>query len=176
MIKKWIISGVTGTLLTTSSIASATSLIKQDFNDMVKSASACVVAEKVKAVYLEEQGSMYTLTTFKVSSTAFGDTDETITVRTPGGAKKLGKLSTTEVVAGAPQFFYQQESLLLLNEMSSGQYSVTGFSQGVFPVLDTPQGDMITLPEDLGGQTELDEALELIAERRTAPQSSINVL
>ncbi|TDF42273.1 hypothetical protein EYS14_05445 [Alteromonadaceae bacterium M269] len=168
MRKKWAISIFSGALLM-SSLSSATTLIQQSFDDMVQSASACVVAEKVSVEYLDVQGSMVTLTTFQVNDTAFGEVGETIVVRTAGGVKKRGKISTAEVVAGSPRFFDNSQSLLLLNENNgTNDYSIVGFSQGVFNVVETAQGALVNMPENLGGSLSVDEAVDMMSARRSA--------
>jgi hypothetical protein len=156
---------ITGTLFAASKLVSATTLIEMDFDEMVQAASACVVAEAVGIEYANEQGRMVTLTTFKVMDTAFGDTGETITVRTDGGSRKNTKISTTEVVAGSPRFFENSQSLLLLTQNSStSDYSIVGYSQGIFPVVNAT----VTLPENVGSSLSVDDALNMMNSRRNS--------
>ncbi|MBF7073513.1 hypothetical protein ISG33_08910 [Glaciecola sp. MH2013] len=156
-------------VLSLSTYSSATTLAKMDFEDMVKAASACVVAEAMDVTYTQEQGGMVTLTTFKVMDTAFGDTDKTITVRTAGGMRSNSKIQMTEVVAGAPRFFKNAQSMLLLSEHgNSGHFNIVGVSQGVFPVANA----VVSLPESMGANVSIDDAISLINERRNTDSNS----
>lgn len=156
---------ISGALLATSTLLSATTLVKMEFDDMVKAASACVVGETIDVKYINDQGGMATLTTFRVTQTAFGNVGETITVRTAGGVRQSTKISTTEVVAGAPKFFENTESLLLLNENDgTNDYNIVGFSQGVFPVVDS----IVSLPQNVGNNLSVDSAISIMSARRNA--------
>jgi hypothetical protein len=162
---KWGSLFLSGALLAASSIASATTLVKMELDDIVQAASACVVGEAVGVEYVNEGGSVATLTTFRVTDTAFGNVDQLLTVRTAGGKRQSTKISTTEVVAGAPSFFVNSQAMLFLSENSgSSDYSIVGFSQGVFPVVDS----VVTLPENGAENLNVDAAVDMMSARRNA--------
>lgn len=162
---KWGSILFSGALMTASTIASATTLIKMELDDMIQAASACVVGEAVGVEYVEDETGVATLTTFRVTDTAFGNIDQTFTLRTAGGKRQNTKISTTEVVAGTPLFFENSQSMLFLSENSgTGDYSIVGFSQGIFPVIDS----VVTLPESGAENISVDDAVDLMSERRNA--------
>ena len=151
-----------------STHASATSSKDALLNEMIETASACVVAS-VESVRSERiNGRITTLTTFRVNKTAFGNVGQTITVASVGGEAKLGRLKVAEVVAGAPRFFGNQERLLFLSETNeSGIYSIYGFNQGQFSIAETGEGeDMVSLPLERGGALTLESALSVISDQR----------
>lgn len=156
---------VAGVVVLTSTLLSATTMKKMSIEEIVQTASACVVAKAKNAKQVYENGAMVTLTTFEVTDTAFGNTPQLITVRTDGGSRQLTKISTTEVVAGTPQFFTNDTSMLFLNENSaSSDYSVVGVSQGMFPVVDSA----VNLPENEGKTMKVKEAIKLMSTRKNS--------
>jgi hypothetical protein len=164
MKSKWGTLFLSGALLTASSIATATTLVKMELDDIIQEASACVVGEAIGVDYISDEGGVATLTTFRITDTAFGNTGETLTVRTAGGQRKNTKISMTEVVAGTPRFFENGESMLFLSENSTGDYSIVGFSQGVFPVVDS----VVTLPENGAQNLNVGDAIDMMSARRNA--------
>ena len=62
-----------GSLCFLSSVSSGTTNHKMDFEEIVNSASSCVVAEKLSEEFIKESGNLYTLTEFKVTHVGFGD-------------------------------------------------------------------------------------------------------
>lgn len=168
---KWIVGLASAAALFIGVNASATSLEKMSFGDMVDSASACVMGRAVKATVFERDGQVYTETRFRVTKTAFGQTKTFINVVTPGGAKKMGRLQGAEVVAGSPRFFDQDYSLLLLKPTEigrRGRFDIIGFNQGQFSVV----GDNITLPPEVGGVQSVDKAFEMISAERADTSSN----
>ena len=157
-----------------ASQVSATSLKKLDFDDMVAQANACVVAEAQSATTEFRNGQVTTLTTFRVTKSAFGNVGQTITVATDGGERTMGRLQVAEVNAGAPRFFTNQESLLFLSEANAqGAFNILGYNQGRFAVRENANGvDMVSLPVGDGGQITLDNALSVISDARSNPNSS----
>lgn len=152
--------------MATSSVH-ATTLKKLKFEEMVAASSACVVGEVAGVSYETTDQGTFTLTTFDVKSAAFGAPDATIVVRSPGGRISNSKISVSEVVAGSPRFVLGGEQMLFLAENSStSDYSVVGFSQGIFPVRETAEGMMIELPAALGGMSDVDNALDRIRVQR----------
>jgi hypothetical protein len=132
---------------------------------MIQAASACVVGEAVGVQYVDDESGVATLTTFRVTDTAFGNVDQTFTVRTAGGKRSNSKISMTEVVAGTPRFFQNSQSMLFLNEnQGSDDYSIVGFSQGAFPVVDS----VVALPESGAESLSVGDAINMMSARRNA--------
>ncbi|MEP1230727.1 MAG: hypothetical protein ABJG88_08635 [Litorimonas sp.] len=171
---KWIIGFVSAATLLIGANASATTLEELSFGEMVDSAHACVMGRAVKATVFERDGQIYTETRFRVTQTAFGQTNTFINVITPGGEKKMGGLVGVEVVAGATRFFDQSSSLLLLTPTETGRrgrYDIVGFNQGQFAVI----GDNVTLPVNVGGVQSVEKAFEMInVERSTSSSNEIS--
>ncbi|MGF1544135.1 MAG: hypothetical protein ACFB00_06505 [Parvularculaceae bacterium] len=148
--------------------AVATSLVKQDFDEMARNANVCVIATAVSTKSAVRDGAPVTETVFTVDDVAFGSPARTITVVSDGGRIPNAKAPMAEVVAGAPRFFSGGSSLLLLTERSDGAYGVVNFSQGVFPVVETVEGASVTLPASAGGVTAVDTALDAARNARNA--------
>lgn len=163
---RWIAGVVSAAALLASVSASATTLEKLSFGDMVSSAAACVTGEAISSTVVVRDGQAYTQTEFRVTKTAFGSTAGTITVEAPGGERSLGRLRTVEIVAGSPKFFNQQETLLLVTPNASGMHTVVGFNQGAFPVV----GGSVSLPNGVG-VLNVDKALDMISAERSNPGS-----
>jgi len=165
-------------LLTTSLFiglsVNATTLEQLTFEDMIANANACVMAKALDSAFETRDGQVVTVTTFKVLKTAFGSTEETIKLVTAGGEKKLGRLKTSEVLAGAPRFFAQKENLMLITSNGNkNEYKIVGFNQGLFPVVTDPNGlASVVLPPSVGGNTSIDNALEVISTERAEASSA----
>lgn len=171
LVKPLILTALVSFTLLAGSTAFATTLEKTDFKDLVQDASACVVAKTKSIEYAMENGAPVTKTTFTVIKAAFGSTPETITVTTAGGHLANAKVPMGEVNAGAPRFFNGTSNVLLLDEISAGNYKVTGYSQGVFDAFEQENQLVVRLPESQGGVTPLETALETINNARSdAPQ------
>lgn len=144
--KKYIIGISAGLALLCTTSANATTLNKLSFNEVVNQSAACVVGKVQSVESVTRNGQVMTLTTFSVSSTAFGNVGQTVTVETAGGRSTMGRLLVNEVVAGTPRFFNNQENLLFLSAPNAaGEYSVVGFNQGRFSVNPAGAG-LVTLP------------------------------
>ena len=144
--------------------ASATTMENLTFDDIVAASTACVVAEAGDVSYTEINGSVFTLTSFTVTKAAFGlDEGAQFTLATPGGRLSGGSVSMTEVNAGAPRFFKSRESLMLIEPASGGNYRLVGYNQGLFNVFD----GNAQLPFSIGGPVDVDEAIDIVNERRS---------
>ncbi len=126
-------SAAMGMMTTT---ASATSLLPLTFEDMAQGAAACVVGTVSATETVMIDGSPYTRATFALESAAFGDMPSEFTVIAPGGKISRGKLSTSQITAGAPRFFSGQKLLMFLDNSANGDYQITGFNQGLFAVVN----------------------------------------
>lgn len=172
MLLKKVMAGalsLSAVVMATSSYA--TSLEELSFGEIVNQASACVIGD-VLSVKSEKRGNeVVTLTTFEVTKTAFGQVPSTITVVTSGGRTQLGRLSITEVVAGIPRFFNDQNSLMLLSEdKATGTFEIVGTNQGLFTVSGGTNGNTtVFLPESVGGEVAVEEAIQIIQDQRVTP-------
>lgn len=146
----------------------ATTLEQLSFENMVEKANACVMTKVINSTYQVRDGQSVTVTTLKVLKTAFGSTEQTISLVTPGGEKPMGRLKTSEVIAGAPRFFSQQENLMLVSLNSqTNEYQIIGFNQGLFPI----QSGNVVLPQSAGGNMSITDAIETISEERSKSDS-----
>jgi len=167
---KWMMGLVSVASLVAASTAGATTLSKLKFDEMVNAASVCVMGDAVSSSQETRNGQVVTLTTFNVTKTAFGTPGSTITVRTAGGKTTMGRLSVSEVVAGSPQFFSGTDNVMLLSlDAASNEYSIVGFNQGLFPVGNST----VQLPQDAGGQMDVDEAIDLIRQQRALASENL---
>ena len=166
---------IAGTVISLTMLAStstsATTLKQLNIDDMVSEATTCIVGNVVSSTQEKQNGQVYTLTTFNVSKIAFGSAERTITVKTLGGRSNVGRLKTSTVFAGSPRFFIGQERVMLLSHNAdANNYSIVGFNQGNFRVNRTALGgSTVSLPAALGGNVNLDQALETISSRRGSP-------
>ncbi len=165
---RWIAGIVSTSALFASLGASATTLEPIEFDNMVSSASACVMGEVVGSNVVVRDGQTFTETQFRVKETAFGSTGQLIVVETPGGERKMGRLNGAEVVAGSPRFFDQEESVLFIQPIAnSSSYAPVGFNQGVLNVVN----GVVSLPADFGGSMNASEAMDVIGDVRVNPES-----
>ncbi|MEL7022294.1 MAG: hypothetical protein AAGL69_01030 [Pseudomonadota bacterium] len=171
--KDYLLAGLAALSLAASSISSATTIEKEEFKDLVQNAHACVVARTVSIEHAMENGSPVTKTTFAVTETAFGTTPETITVTTPGGRLSNATVPMGEVNAGIPRFLNGTSAVLLLQERTAGEYSVSGVNQGVFDMRPSAFGAVVQMPTSQGGIMSLEQALSVINEAREADANQI---
>ncbi len=160
-----VVSRVFGGLLVAAAIfaaqpASATTIIAKDFAALCAEADLIFVGT-VRAVVSRwtdpEQRAIETLVTFSDVTPVFGTEGREVTLRFGGG--QVGTLR--EEIAGVPQFAVGDRRVIFARR----EYSVSpivGFHQGVFPVVDTPQGPVVAgveaaAPEE-GASTEAPRA------------------
>lgn len=155
-----------GSMALASMSASATTLEKMKFDEIVMKSSACVVGEVINIQYGQDQDGIYTLATYAVSKVAFGDIGDTITVRSDGGRVKKGKLAFAEVNAGSPMFFDGTKAMLFLSEGANGSFRVVGYNQGIFPI-DTQNNARVSMPQSFGGISSVDSILDRARARRS---------
>lgn len=165
-----IMLGAAAAMLATT--ASATTLKKMTFREKVQEADIAVLVTATGATTGVEDGAVYTLTSFDVLDTAFGDAPRTLTVKTDGGTRPDAKIRVSETVAGAPVFFGGSTNLLLLDE-ADGVYEVVGYNQGVFGVTDISGTKRVMLPEDHGGAVTVDEAFDILNDERSADDAEM---
>jgi len=59
--------------------------------------------------------------------------------------------------------------MLLSLDAASNEYSIVGFNQGLFPVGNST----VQLPQDAGGQMDVDEAIDLIRQQRALASENL---
>lgn len=148
-----------------ASVASATSLERLDFNQIVDRAALCVHGEVTDIAYETVGGTVYTLTTFDVKSAAFGDPGDTVVVRTAGGNAANFAVPAASVTAGTPRFFTGSDAILFL-EGGADAYEIVGFSQGVFAISGDGAAANVRLPGAAEGRVSVEDALDIIRTRR----------
>lgn len=145
-------------------LAQASTVEKMSLEDMVAAADAAVVGEAVGAASVRKaDGSVVTLTRFRIVDSAFGPTGGEITVETPGGAISGAKFRMSEIEPGAPTFFLGAQSLLFLEPQQDGAYTIVGFFQGAAPVAgDAAGAQSLRLPGRADAAVGVREALSTI--------------
>ncbi|MEO1149696.1 MAG: hypothetical protein AAFW83_01785 [Pseudomonadota bacterium] len=156
---------------TTAAVAPsvATTMSRLSLGEIAQSSSACVIGEAIGVEYGRDVNGVYTLTTFRVTKSAFGDAGDTIVVRSAGGRYQTGKVSLVSVTASSPSFRVGDQAMLFLTDASDGNYAVTGFSQGAFAVRERNGASIVALPTDMGGATGLTSAIDRAISARSGP-------
>lgn len=163
---------VVGAFATTSAISTssyATTMTRLSLSEIAQSSSACVIGEAISVNYGRDANGVFTLTTFRVTKSAFGDAGNTVVVRSTGGRYKTSKLSVVAVTASSPSFMVGDQAMLFLTSASDGNYAVTGFSQGAFAVRQRGGQSLVALPNDMGGATGLTTAIDRAISARSGP-------
>lgn len=125
----------------TAQPASATTVIAKDFSALCAKADLIFVGtvSTVESRWTDpERQAIETLVTFSDVTPVFGTEDREVTLRFGGG--QVGTLR--EEIAGVPQFAVGDRRVIFARR----EYSVSpivGFHQGVFPVVDTPEGPAV---------------------------------
>jgi malonyl CoA-acyl carrier protein transacylase len=142
-----------GLMSAASAPALATTTFEMSFEDLVAAAGTVVVGEATASRVEQREGSVVTVTTFRVDTLVVGDAVATVDVASPGGIIKPGKFRIQETHAGAPVFPLGSEALLFLNYGPADAYAVVGFSQGAVTVVKTAAGKSVRLPGSRGLET-----------------------
>lgn len=146
-----------------SAPASATTLESLSFEDMAQTADACVIATAVSSSVERRNGQIFTVTTFEVDETAFGDAPSSLSIAMPGGRMDSGSAKMMAVDSGAIRFSPNSKQMMFLENVN-GAYSISGFTQGAYSV----NGDQVLLPRTLGGATSRQNALQRAIDARNA--------
>ena len=125
----------------TAQPASATTVIAKDFAALCAEADL-IFAGTVSAVESRwsdpEQQAIETLVTFSDITPVFGTEGGTVTLRFAGG--QVGTMR--EEIAGVPQFAVGDRRVIFARRERSVS-PIVGFHQGVFSVVDTPEGPAV---------------------------------
>jgi hypothetical protein len=132
-------------------------------NIMVERSHACVIAKAISSEGEIINGQTYTRTEFEVTEIAFGNVNETISLLTPGGGFRKGKLKISEVVPGVSSFTAGRDYFLFLKAKEDGSFILTDYGQSRFVVND----NIVSLPESLGGRTMTEQVIEQVTSLST---------
>src|SRR3954453_340048 len=85
---------------------------------------------------------LVTLATIQVSEVLKGSAGSTVTVVLPGGVDSNRRIPVAMTYPAAPEIFQKENVLLFLTaeDLVANGYSIVGFSQGKFTLVDSPQG------------------------------------
>ena len=128
----------------------ATTAVERTESDMIQEASLIVIG---RCASLQSQWvgrTLVTLATIQVSETLKGSPGSTVTVVLPGGVDANRRIPVAMSYPAAPEIYNQEKVLLFLapEDLVAGGYSIVGFSQGKFTLVDSPDGKR-TATQDL---------------------------
>jgi hypothetical protein len=134
------------------STAWATTAVERTEGDMVQESAVIVTGH---CTHLQSQWvgrTLVTLATIQVSETLKGSAGSQVTVVLPGGVDSSRRIPVAMSYPAAPEIFQQENVLLFLTpqDMVAGGYSIVGFSQGKFTLVESAQGKK-TATQDLSG-------------------------
>ena len=139
----------------------ATTAVERTETDLIQEAEIIVVGRvaEVRSTWVDND--LVTLATVSVSETLKGAPESQVTVVLPGGIDLNRKIPIAMTFPAAPELMKQENVLLFLTAEGRvvGGYSVVGFSQGKFTVVENAQGEKVatqnlsdlTLQGDNGG-------------------------
>ncbi len=111
--------------------AQATTLARLSLDQMAGAADAVARVRCAGSESRWENGSIWTVTTFDIVDGLKGPLPPRITVQMPGG--KVGPIH--EAVEGVPKFREGEKSILFLEKIATGGYSVTAWAEGTFRIV-----------------------------------------
>lgn len=119
-----------------SATAFASTVIRMDLKALVSASDAIAIATVTSVKSFERDNKILTTTTFETEQVVAGDLADTFQITQYGG--RTERLAT--YVPGMP-LFERNERVLVFLEKTSADYVVTGLSQGVFRLAQSPDGD-----------------------------------
>ena len=123
--------------------ASATTVVKLDFNGLVKASDAVVVGQIATVEAVEQDGRVFTRVRVKVEETLKGTHRADLTILHIGG--RTEKLATR--VSGMPSFTVGERALLFLEQPRGvAHFVVTGLAQGKMALRAREDGRLEILP------------------------------
>ena len=131
-------------ILTFSGSAGATSLIPATLGDLSRDARIIVRGQVValQATWTDDHRAIETLVTLASDEYLKGPLGSTIQFRIPGG--RLGRFQS--IMVGAPQFAVGDRAVLFLGARGPSVPYVLGLSQGVFRLVGTGSGWLVSPP------------------------------
>src|SRR4029077_6508713 len=136
--------GLLAAILTVPAVQ-ATTAVERSEADMVQESALIVTGH---CTHLQSQWAgrtLVTLATVQVSEVLKGNAVSTVTVALPGGVDVNRRIPVAMSSPAAPVILQQENVLLFLTpqELVAGSYSVVGFSQGKFSLVEDAQGKML---------------------------------
>ncbi len=168
-IRKYLALAVAGAL--SISAAVATTLERMSMQEMAAAASVAVVGEVTAARTARTDAGLVTISTITVIDTMWGNSAATLEVTVPGGSTVSGRIRVGEGHAGAPVLLGRQKALFLLSRGEDNSLSIVGFSQGMLPIKQTAEGQMLLLP-GASKPMALAAAMKQISASKAAPANS----
>lgn len=97
------------------------------------------------STWIENNRVLVTLATISVDEVIKGEQSSTVTVVLPGGVDLNRRISVAMTYAGAPRIAPQEEVFLFLTgeEAVSSGYSITGFAEGKFSIIEDEAGQKV---------------------------------
>ena len=124
--------------------ARATVVVPADLGELSRDAIA-IARGRVAAVdarFTEDRGTIETIVTLEVESYLKGAFGSVLRFRVPGG--ELGRFRS--IVVGAPEFVVDQRVVVFLGARGPAIPFIVGFNQGVFRVVESGAGWIVTPP------------------------------
>jgi hypothetical protein len=122
----------------------ATTLARLSLDQLAAGSDAVARVNFSSAESHWENGSIWTVTTFKVVERWKGNLPAEITVHLPGG--RVGHLTST--VDGTPKFNPGDDAILFLKQSPSGEFTVAGWVEGTFRISGDPSTGSQTVTQD----------------------------
>ena len=132
----------------------ATTLLRLDVDELARAADAVALVRCIESAGYTEQGNVWTRTEFTVLETWKGSPPPRLTVRLPGG--RLGHIVVT--IEAVPRFRAGEEGVLFLQELPTGDYSVSGWALGSFRMRRNERTGEQTLTQDSSALAVFDPA------------------
>src|SRR3984957_11213306 len=122
----------------------ATTLVRLSLDQLASGSDAVARVNFSSAVTRWENGTIWTITTVKVTETLKGNLPGEISVRLPGG--RVGHLTAT--VEGTPRFNPGDDAIVFLKISQAGGFTVAGWVEGTFRILRDPRTGNQTVTQD----------------------------
>lgn len=126
-------------------VLQATTAVERTETDLIQEAEIIVVGRvaEVRSTWIDND--LVTLATVSVSETLKGAPESAVTVVVPGGIDANRKIPIAMTFPAAPELMKQENVLLFLTAEGrvAGGYSVVGFSQGKFTVVENAKGEKV---------------------------------
>jgi hypothetical protein len=130
----------------------ATTAVERTEADMVQEAAAIVTGHCTQLQSQWVGKTLVTLATIQVSENLKGNVGPEVTVVLPGGVDSHRKIPVAMSYPAAPVIFQKENVLLFLTpqDLVANGYSIVGFSQGKFTLVENAQGKKMAT-QDLNG-------------------------
>jgi hypothetical protein len=130
----------------------ATTAVERTESDLIQE-SAVIVAGHCTHLQSQWVGrTLVTLATIQVSEVLKGNAGSQVTVVLPGGVDSSRRIPVAMSYPAAPEIFQRENVLLFLGpeDLVANSYSIVGFSQGKFSLVESAQGKQVAT-QDLSG-------------------------